>query len=1133
MSALTAKLLENSIILKVQKELSNHNLASDKCVAEMLIHEQKTSKNENEFENKLKVFQFPKSFIQTLWRIIYKMTPKNNVINLIKSSNNNINDTNNDTNNDNNNDNRHNNDKRNKISVESPKISSHKHKKGKRSKHDSEDYSRKHKRMKYTDPYILDDKAIKYKIYDGIVDSVREFGCFVKLYGIKNKPTGLIRRDCITSDTSKPDPSNYVKRGQKVKVKVLTIVGDKIALSLKCVDQKTGKDLAPRQANDNEYIKSSNNGSIKSSYTKNDDEIKSRKRRISSPERWELSQLKAAGVYDYKYDPSYDDDHDILNNDCEAEEELDIELNDNEPIFLKGHNIKYRLNNDNNNNSNIDDDNELDSIKVIKNPDGSLASAALLSSALSKERREMREQKMKQQTDSIPADLSKNWSDPFAQINDRVFAQQLIHMGQKQKELPHWKKAISGRNYALGMIRDTPISQQRKKLPIYTLKNDLMKAIKENDILVCIGQTGSGKTTQITQYLAEYGYTTYGIIGCTQPRRVAAMSVAQRVAEEYGCRIGQEIGYCIRFEDCTSPSTIIKYMTDGMLLRECLIDINLKKYSVIMLDEAHERTIYTDVLFALLKQCLYRRNNNLNKYKPFKLLITSATLDAEKFSEYFNNCKIYTIPGRLHPVNILYSRKPESDYLEAALITVLNIHFSEPPGDILVFLTGKEEIDTACQILFERTQSLKGCPPLIILPVYSALPSEMQTRIFEPAKEGTRKIIIATNIAEASLTIDGIYYVIDPGFVKQQVYNPKLRMDSLVITPISQNSANQRAGRAGRTGPGNCYRLYTQNAYKNEMLKSSIPEIQRTNLGTTVLTLKAMGINDLLNFDFMDSPKPSTLINALSNLYNLNALDDEGLLTKLGRKMAEFPLNPELSKMLIKSVELQCSNEILTIVSMLQSDNIWFRPRDKQAIADSKRAKFFNKQGDHITLLKVFNDWKKSKFSNTWCINNFIQSRNMRHCLDVRKQLIIIMNRYNLDIITCLYNDIIKDNDNNSFIKIRKAITSGYFMHSAKKDANDGYKTLVESQPAYIHPSSSLFNNQPDWLIFNNLVLTSKEYLRECLVIKPQWLIQMAPRFFKIADPIKLSKRKRREKIEPLYDRYSEPNSWRLSRRRY
>ena len=508
----------------------------------------------------------------------------------------------------------------------------------------------------------------------------------------------------------------------------------------------------------------------------------------------------------------------------------------------------------------------------------------------------------------------------------------------------------------------------------------------------------------MTQYLAEDGYADRGKIGCTQPRRVAAMSVAKRVAEEVGCRLGQEVGYTIRFEDCTSPETKIKYMTDGMLQRECLVDPDLTAYSVIMLDEAHERTISTDVLFGLLKSklvdiVLWRINNYsteaLRRRPDLKVIVTSATLDAEKFAKYFFECPIFSIPGRTYPVEILYTKEPESDYLDASLITVMQIHLSEPPGDILLFLTGQEEIDTSCEILYERMKALgPQVPELLILPIYSALPSDIQSKVFDPTPPGVRKIVIATNVAETSLTIDGIYYVVDPGFVKQNAYDPRLGMDSLVVTPISQAQARQRSGRAGRTGPGKCYRLYTEVAYRNEMLPNPIPDIQRTNLAHTILMLKAMGINDLLNFDFMDPPPAQTMLTALEQLYALSALDDEGLLTRLGRKMADFPMEPPQAKMLIASVDLGCSEEILSIVAMLSVQNVFYRPKEKQGQADSKKAKFHQPEGDHLTLLTVYNGWKASQFSNPWCHTNFIQARSMRRAQDVRKQLLGIMDRY-------------------------------------------------------------------------------------------------------------------------------------------
>ena len=331
-----------------------------------------------------------------------------------------------------------------------------------------------------------------------------------------------------------------------------------------------------------------------------------------------------------------------------------------------------------------------------------------------------------------------------------------------------------------------------------------------------------------------------------------------------------------------------------------------------------------------------------------------------------------------------------------------------------------------------------------MLPVYSALPSEMQTRIFEPPPPGARKVVVATNIAEASLTIDGIYYVVDPGFVKQKVYNAKVGMDSLTVVPISQASARQRAGRAGRTGPGKCYRLYTEAAYKNEMLPTSVPEIQRTNLGNTVLSMKAMGVNDLLHFDFMDAPPVQTLVSALEGLYALGAFDEEGLLTRQGRRMAEFPLEPPLSKILIQSVDLGCADELLTIVAMLSVQNIFYRPKEKQTQADSKRSKFFQPEGDHLTLLAVYQGWAASKFSNPWCFDNFVQARCMRRAQDVRKQLLTIMDRYKLEI----------ESAGRNFTKVRKAIASGYFTHAAKKDPQEGYKTMDEGQVVYIHPSA-------------------------------------------------------------------------------
>ena len=501
-----------------------------------------------------------------------------------------------------------------------------------------------------------------------------------------------------------------------------------------------------------------------------------------------------------------------------------------------------------------------------------------------------------------------------------------------------------------------------------------------HQVLIIEGETGSGKTTQIPQYLHEAGLTAGGKkIGCTQPRRVAAMSVAARVADEMGVKLGSQVGYSIRFEDCTSERTVIKYMTDGMLLREFLGEPDLSSYKVMIIDEAHERTLHTDILFGLIK--------DIARFRPdLKLLISSATLDAEKFSEFFDNAPIFRIPGRRFPVNIYYTKAPEADYIDAVVVTTLQIHVTQPLGDILVFLTGQEEIETAQEILIERSRKFGSkIAELLIVPIYANLPSDLQAKVFEPTPPGARKVVLATNIAETSLTIDNIIYVIDPGFSKQNSYNARTGMESLIVTPVSKASANQRAGRAGRVAAGKCFRLYTAWAYQHELEDNPVPEIQRVNLGNVVLMLKSLGINDLIHFDFLDPPPHETLVLALEQLYALGALNHMGELTKLGRRMAEIPADPMMCKMLLASEKYKCSAEILSISAMMSNNaSIFYRPKDKIIHADTARKNFHQPGGDHITLLNVYNQWAETDFSSQWCYENFIQHRSMKRARDIR-----------------------------------------------------------------------------------------------------------------------------------------------------
>eukprot|EP01102_Stenamoeba_stenopodia_P013557 TRINITY_DN4417_c0_g2_i2.p1 TRINITY_DN4417_c0_g2~~TRINITY_DN4417_c0_g2_i2.p1 ORF type:complete len:710 (+),score=185.78 TRINITY_DN4417_c0_g2_i2:150-2279(+) len=640
------------------------------------------------------------------------------------------------------------------------------------------------------------------------------------------------------------------------------------------------------------------------------------------------------------------------------------------------------------------------------------------------------------------------------------------------------------------------ILDKRKQLPVYEFRDKFLEDVKNNTVVVLVGETGSGKTTQIPQFLVEAGYIQNGkkIVGCTQPRRVAAMSVAKRVSDEMDVVLGQEVGYSIRFEDVTSDRTFLKYLTDGMLLREAMDDPLLSRYSVIILDEAHERTLSTDILFGLIKEVLKNRKNDL------KLIVMSATLDAKKFQDYFDSAPLLTVPGRTHPVEIYYTPEPQRDYLEAAIQTAIHIHLNEAPGDILMFLTGEEEIEDACKRLMREVENMgSSIPQLKCLPLYSSLPPAQQQKIFEPAPANGRKCICATNIAETSLTIDGIVYVIDPGFSKQKIYNPRIRVESLLVSPISRASAQQRAGRAGRTQPGKSFRLYTEKAFKKDLLPQTHPEILRSNLSSVVLQLKKLGIDDLVHFDFMDPPAPETLMRALELLNYLGALDDEGNLTDLGSKMAEFPLDPQLSKAILTASRFKCTNEIITITSLLSVPNCFTRPKEAQRAADEAKAKFQHPDGDHLSLLNVFHAYKEKSEDpsvdiNRWCYDNFLNNRSLKSADNVRTQLVRIAKRFDLK----LESPDFKSKD--YYTNIKKALLSGFFMQVAHLERAGHYLTVKDSQVVQLHPSVAMQNSKPEWVLYNEFVLTSKNFIRTVIEIKGEWLLEIAPHYYDLAN---------------------------------
>ena len=418
-------------------------------------------------------------------------------------------------------------------------------------------------------------------------------------------------------------------------------------------------------------------------------------------------------------------------------------------------------------------------------------------------------------------------------------------------------------------------------------------------------------------YLSEAGLASGLAVGCTQPRRVAAVSVARRVAEETGSLLGDLVGYAIRFEDKSSHKTKLKFLTDGMLLREAMTDHLLSKYGVVMIDEAHERTLQTDFLLGTLKQTQARRAKTS---KPLKLVVMSATLQADSFSAFFDGAPIVYSRGRKYPVETFYTEEPEDDYLDAALCAVCQINEGEPVGDVLVFLTGQEEIESLGRLLRGRAKHFAaGVPRLNVVLLFAALAPEEQMKVFEPTPAGTRKIVLATNIAETSLTINGIRYVVDTGLTKQRVYHPRSGVDELVVAPIAVSQATQRAGRAGREGPGKCFRLYCEDVMQS-LQPHATPELLRTNLGGVVLQLKAMGVDDILSFPFIDPPPRESLVRSLELLYALGALGDDGKLNSVGRKMSRFPLEPMAAKAILAGADEGCAEDVIAVVSMLTTD---------------------------------------------------------------------------------------------------------------------------------------------------------------------------------------------------------------------
>ncbi|KAL2510077.1 RNA helicase family protein [Forsythia ovata] len=688
--------------------------------------------------------------------------------------------------------------------------------------------------------------------------------------------------------------------------------------------------------------------------------------------------------------------------------------------------------------------------------------------------------------------------------------------------------------------RRQKIEQHRKSLPIAAVEKVLLEEVRNNDTLIVVGETGSGKTTQLPQYLNNGGFCRNGgIIGITQPRRVAAITVAKRVAEECGVALGQQVGYAIRFEDVTSRSTRIKYMTDGLLLREALLDSYLSKYSVIIVDEAHERTVHTDVLLGLLKTVQKTRSQGVSdavnidhreakngmllekhngsevasilkqcrgkKLSPLKIIIMSASLDARVFSEYFGGARAVHVQGRQYPVDILYTRQPETDYIDATLITIFQIHMEEGPGDVLVFLTGQEEIESVERLVHERLPQLSESKrKLLTFPIFSSLPSEKQMKVFMPAPVGFRKVILATNIAETSVTIPGIKYVIDPGMVKVRTYEASTGIEPLIIIKTSKAQALQRSGRAGREGPGKCYRLYPENEF-DKLKDSTTPEIKRCNLSNVILHLKALGIDDIIGFDFIEQPDRIAIIKSMELLFLLGALTEESKLSDpVGQKMARLPLDPIYSKALIIASQFNCLEEMLIVVAMLSVESIFYAPREKLEESRIALKSFASPEGDHLTLLNVYRAseefLQKSNLVNSkekaeknlrkWCKENFINSRSVKHARDIHSQIRRNAEQMGFHVTSC----------GDDLLPLRRCLAASFFLNAALKQPDGTYRALSSGLTVQIHPSSVLFRMKPDCIIFDELVRTNHNYIRNISRIDYLWLAELAPQCYALQE---------------------------------
>ncbi|KAL4917159.1 P-loop containing nucleoside triphosphate hydrolase protein [Aspergillus aurantiobrunneus] len=707
------------------------------------------------------------------------------------------------------------------------------------------------------------------------------------------------------------------------------------------------------------------------------------------------------------------------------------------------------------------------------------------------------------------------------------------HQKQKQKKhhrLP--KDDENGGKLASLKKKAQMLYGIRKNLPIFAHGDEIRKNLRQNDVMLLIGETGSGKSTQIPQFLVDESWcrptktaitqddgsqketSVGGCIAITQPRRVAAISLARRVAEEMGTPLGSsspasKVGYSVRFDTSVSPSTRVKFLTEGMLLQEMLHDPWLTKYSAIVVDEVHERGVNVDLVMGFLRNLVSGKREGRGGV-PLKAVVMSATADMESLQEFFvegfqgrrqdaekdskDDIAVCHIKGRQFPVKTIYSPEPVHDFVDAALKVIFQIHYKEPiPGDILVFLTGQETVEALENLVNEYATGMDPALPKVqVLPLFAALPQAAQQRVFLPAPPRTRKIILATNIAETSVTVSGVRFVVDCGKAKVKQFRTRLGLDSLLVKPISKSAAIQRKGRAGREAPGQCFRLYTEKDYL-ALDEVNTPEILRCDLSQALLNMKARGIDNVIEFPFLTRPPREALEKALLQLLSIEALEDTGKISPIGSHIAKLPLTPTLGRVLLAASDFgpDCLTDVIDIISCLSVENIFLNTtsEEKKEAAETARRDLYRREGDHLTMLATVRAYASENTDRkAWAERHLVSHRAMQSVMDVRKQLTAQCRQAKL-----LPSSTEPQGSNSSIrepspVFILKSFLRGFSTNTARLVPDGSYRTVVGNQTVAIHPSSVLFGKKVEAILYNEFVFTNRSYARGVSAVQMDWV---------------------------------------------